>query len=146
MNMEKTDLAIDLFNSGFNCAQSVFSVFSEEYGLPQETALKISCGLGGGVRSGEICGAVSGAVMVIGLKNGQFVQNDLKAKDLCYSETIEFLNQFRQRNKSTVCRELLGVDISKGDGREQAANRNLVNTVCSGMIVSAIEILEDMGY
>jgi C_GCAxxG_C_C family probable redox protein len=144
--MEKTEMALDLFNSGFNCAQSVFAVFSEDYSLPQETALKIACGLGGGVRSGEVCGAVSGAVMVIGLKYGHYLQTDLKSKELCYSETVEFLDQFRKRNNSIVCREILGVDISKGDGREQAANKNLFKTVCNNMIISAVEILEDMGY
>ena len=54
--------AAELFAEGFNCSQSVFSVFAEKYGLPKETALKIGCGFGGGMRNAEVCGAVTACV------------------------------------------------------------------------------------
>jgi len=62
--------AADIFNGGHNCAQAVLGAFCEEYGLDTDTALRIARGLGSGVRNAEICGAVSGAVLVIGLKYG----------------------------------------------------------------------------
>lgn len=144
--MSKTELALELFRSNFNCAQSVFAAFSEDYGIPREMALKISSGLGGGVRCGEVCGAASGAVLVIGLSCGHSVLGDMQAKEFNSSETVEFMKRFRERNKSCVCREILGIDISSPENRMKAKEQNLFNTVCVDMVTSAVEILEDMGY
>ena len=144
--MDKTQQAAELFAGGFNCAQSVFAVFSEDYGLPRELALKISGGLGGGVRCGEICGAVTGGALVIGLNCGQTEPGDLQAKEFCGKETAEFVRRFREKNGGHICRELLGIDISVGDNRAKAKEMGLFGTVCTKAIESAIEILEDMGY
>lgn len=142
----KKEMAAELFNNGFNCSQSVLSVFCEKYNMKKETALKISCGLGGGFRSGEICGAVSGAVLVIGLKYGQFMAEDKDSKSECYSKTVEFINVFKSKNNSAICRQILGYDISTKDGYEQAQNKNLFKTTCVDMVKSAVEILEELGY
>jgi C_GCAxxG_C_C family probable redox protein len=144
--MDHTELALDTFKNNFNCAQSVFSTFSEAYGLPRETALKLAGGLGGGVRCGEVCGAATGAVLVIGLKCGQTLPGDVQAKEYCNEQTAEFMRLFRERNGSCLCRDLLGIDISVGDNRRVAKEKNLFNTVCTDLITSAVEILEDMGY
>ena len=142
----KSRVAEELFNSGFNCSQSVLAVFCEKYGMSQEFALKIASGFGGGVRSGEICGAASGAVMVIGLKYGQYIADDKKTKSHCNLETKNFLNKFRSKNNSVVCRDILGCDISTTQGVEQAQSKNLFTTTCVEMVVSAVAILEEMGY
>lgn len=143
--MDRTQIATELHDGGFNCAQSVFVSFCESYGIPKETGLKIAGGLGGGVRSGEICGAVSGAVLVIGLKYGQTVPGDLQAKEFCGAETVKFISAFRERNKAITCRELLGIDTSVGNNREIAKNRGLL-AICPSLINSAVEILQEMGY
>jgi len=142
----KQDSAAELFNNGFNCAQSVLAVFCEAYGLNRETALKVACGLGGGVRSGEICGAVSGAVIVIGLKYGHCQPEDTESKANCYAKTVEFLNIFKEKNGCITCREILGYDISTKEGMEQAKNKNLFKATCTGMVKSAVSILEELGY
>lgn len=142
----KSEIAAELFDSGFNCSQSVLAVFCEQYGLDKETALKMSCGFGGGMRSGEVCGAVSGAVLVIGLKYGQFEADDKASKDACYSKTVEFLDAFRAKNKSVVCRQILGCDISTKEGYAQAQSGNMFKTTCVDMIKSSVEILEELGY
>lgn len=139
MNIPKSQTAVELFLNKCNCAQSVFSVFCEEYGLDLETAQKIACGFGSGVRTAEICGAVSGAVMVIGLKYG-------KSKELCNVKTLEYINTFRTKNKAIVCRDLLQCDIAVPDGREKAVRDNLFQTICVDLVVSSIQILEDLGY
>lgn len=144
--MTKAEQAVELFRSGFNCSQSVLAVFCEKYGLPQKTALKLACGLGGGVRSGEICGAASGAVIAIGLKQGQSISADKETKSLCYVETVDFLNRFREQNGSIVCRAILKHDISTKTGMEQAQQENLFQTVCVDMITRAVKILEEMEY
>ncbi len=144
--MSKIEMALELFRNNFNCAQSVFAAFSEDYGIPRDTALKIASGLGGGVRCGEVCGAASGGALVIGLSCGHSILGDITTKEFCNGETVEFMKRFRERNKSCTCREILGIDISVGDNRLKAKEQNLFNTVCVDMVTSAVEILEDMGY
>jgi C_GCAxxG_C_C family probable redox protein len=144
--MEHVELARELFSRNFNCAQSVFAAFAEDYGLSQEMALKLASGFGGGVRCGEVCGAASGAVLVIGLKNGHSKLGDMETKEFCNSETVEFMREFKKVRGSCVCREILGIDISVGDNRLKAKEMNLFNTVCVDMVTRAVEILEDMGY
>lgn len=144
--MDKTELALETFRSNFNCAQSVFSAFSEDYGLQREQALLISSGFGGGLRCGEVCGAASGAVMVIGLCHGQAISGDIESKELCNSDTTEFMHRFRQNQSSYLCRDILGIDISEPDNRAKAKELNLFNTLCVEAIKSAVSILEDMGY
>lgn len=140
------EAAAELFNCGFNCAQSVFAIFSEKFGMQQDQALKVSCGFGGGVRCGEICGAVSGAVMVIGLRYGQSRAEDQEGKLKCYAETVEFTDRFRKKNESIVCRDILGYDISTPGGKEMAEKNNLFKTTCVDMVISAVKTLEEMGY
>ena len=144
--MEKTLLAADTMLGGFNCAQSVFTAFSEDYGLPREMALKVAGGLGGGLRAGGICGAALGATMVIGLKHGQTVPGDLTQKALCAQETADFLKTFRESHGSCFCNDILGVDMSTEEGRAEAKAKNFHNTVCIDVVKRAVEILEDMGY
>ena len=136
--------AKEFFTNGFNCAQSVLSVFCEKYGLSSATAAKMSCGMGSGFRFGQICGAASGAVLVVGLKCGQTVTGDKEAKQLCYEKTEEFLKLFRERNESFICREILGCDISTKEGSELA--RAQFTTTCVRMIESAVCLLEELEY
>ena len=120
--MTKSERAEELFNSGLNCAQAVFAAFCEEYGIDKETALKMTAGMGRGFRSGEICGAAAGAVMVIGLKHGD-------DKRMCAAKTDAFLNEFKNANNSIVCRELLEI---------RAENKRK----CIDLVMSAADILE----
>ena len=88
--MTKAEEAIEIFSKGFNCSQAVFAVFSESYGIEKESALKIACGFGGGMRNCEVCGAVTGAVMVIGARYGHRSESDTEGKAYCYKKTREF--------------------------------------------------------
>ena len=142
----KAPQAAGFFSDGFNCAQAVLAVFCEKYHMDKETALKLAGGFGGGMRSGEICGAVSGAVMVIGLKYGHCEAQDKAAKLNCNSKTVEFMSLFRNKNKSVVCREILGYDLSVKEEYDQAQNQNLFKTTCADMVKSAVTLLEELGY
>ena len=108
---ERSDKAVDLFNSGFNCSQSVFAAYADLFGMDEETALRVSAGLGGGVgRSREVCGAVSAAAMLVGMKYGATDGGDSEAKQRTYAVVQQVIAEFRQTNHSIVCRELLGLD------------------------------------
>ncbi|MDR0496836.1 MAG: C-GCAxxG-C-C family protein, partial [Treponema sp.] len=96
----KVKEAIDCFNNGFNCSQAILSTYCEEFGLDKNTALKIACGLGGGMgRLQETCGAVSGAYLLIGLIHGKGIKEDDTAKEKTYTLVREFAKKFEERNK-----------------------------------------------
>ena len=130
------------FYEGFNCSQAILSTYCEDFGLDKKTALKLACGLGAGMgRLGETCGAVSGAYLVIGLAYGKCMPDDDAAKEKTYETVREFSRLFEAKNKTTVCRELLGVDLITGDKRI-ASER--VQTVCPRAVQDAAEILESL--
>ena len=143
----KADVAsTELFNCGFNCAQAVLGVFCDDYDLDQEDAFRLTCGLGGGAHCGELCGAVSGGVLVVGLKHGNAIAGDTGAKMNCARSSAEFTKKFRERHGSVVCRELLGIDISAPENWELAKSSGLFDVKCRGFVRDAVELLEELGY
>jgi C_GCAxxG_C_C family probable redox protein len=143
--MSKVELAVTCFKEGFNCAQAICSVYGQEYGLDRKTALKVSCGFGAGMGCmAEICGAVTGAYMVIGLKYGRSDVLDLSAKEKTYKLVREFSEKFKSRNGSIVCKELLGMDISTAAGMKAAQKRNIHGTCCREFVSDAAEIIEEI--
>lgn len=107
---DRVERAVELFKSGFNCSQAVFAAFAGEFGMDEETALKVSAGLGGGVgRSREVCGAVCGASMVVGFKYGAVQGDDTESKQKCYEVVQEIIAEFRKTNPTIICRELLSL-------------------------------------
>lgn len=140
--MSKVEQALACFNNGYSCSQAVFSTYSEQLGLDKESALKVSCSLGGGMgRLGETCGAVSGAYLLIGLKYGKVKSDDNLAKEKTYQLVREFAQRFEERNQHTSCKKLLGVDLLTGDKNLIAEQ---VKTICPKMICDAAEIIEEM--
>ncbi len=98
--------ATAIHESGYNCAQSVLSAFQDVTGLDAKTALAISGGFGGGVRCGEICGAVSSAIMVLGLLNPFCDPSDLEAKERIAELTRCFTGTFQKEFGALRCDEL----------------------------------------
>ena len=141
----RAEKAAALMRSGFTCSQAVLAVFCEKYGLDEKTALRIACGLGGGIKSGEVCGAVAGAVLVIGLKYGHHNAANKEGKALCGAKVREFVHSFRGRKGHIVCREILGIDISTPEGLARAKAAKLFEMVCEGLVFGAVEILEESG-
>jgi C_GCAxxG_C_C family probable redox protein len=129
--MKKSEEAVKLHAEGCNCAQAVLLSYCDKYGMDRETAMRTASGLGGGMRVGDVCGAVSGAVLVIGLKNGPSQPGDKEAKKLCNEKTAEFIKEFRERFGNYTCRELI-----------KAAGGKICDTVIAG----AAELLEEKGY
>jgi len=137
--------AATLFAEGFNCAQAVLTSHAQQFGLVPETALKLSAAFGAGMgRQGEVCGAVTGALMVIGLASGHSIADDKEAKERTYRLARRFLNEFAQRNGSIRCRELLGCRIDEAEGMERARQQVLFTTICPRLVDEASEILEQM--
>jgi len=141
--MTSAQRAVETFESGFSCSQAVFAAFSEALGLERTLALKIAQPFGGGIAgTGSTCGAVSGGLLVIGLKHGRLRPEDAAAKEKTYALVREFLARFAERHGSIICRELLGVDLSTPEGHEEARRRGLFAERCSRFVSEAAEILE----
>ncbi len=142
--MSKTDLARSYFEQGFSCSQAVAAAFAAEFGLDGPMMLRIAAAFGGGIaRSGDTCGAVSGALMVIGLKHGA-IQPDPAAKERTYERAREFIARFQARNGAVDCRDLLGHDFATPEGREAIKELKVTRAICPGLVTSAVEILEEM--
>ena len=142
--MNRKETALQTFENGFNCCQAVLSAFYEAYALERATALKIAAGFGGGLRRGEVCGAVAGAVMVLGLQYGHCEEGDNTAKLRANAKTVEFIKRFEKRNGTILCRKLLGYDISDEQQHKQAAEKGVFSTVCPRIIEEAVVILGEM--
>ena len=97
--------------SGYGCSQSVVAAFADLYGLDDTMAKRIAAGFGGGVgRMRMMCGTVSALVILLGLDCGQTEGSDHEGKAACYKVVQELLEEFKQRNGSIICADLLGLN------------------------------------
>lgn len=142
--MTKSEKASELFSNGFNCSQAVLTAFAPDFGLDEKLALMLGTQFGGGARNGEMCGAVSGALMVLGLKYGHYESDNSKQKSRAYAIAVEYTNRFKELNGSIVCRDLLGYDLTKPDEAACIKEKNLFGDICPKMIKSAVEVLESI--
>lgn len=143
--MSKKKEALKTFGERFNCAQAVFASFAGDLGLDRRTALRAASGFGSGMAGMALtCGAVTGALMVIGMKYGYISGEDRQAKSRTYDLAKEFIREFSQQNGSIVCRELLGCDVSTPDGLRLAREKDLFRTLCPKYVRSSVIILEEM--
>ncbi len=138
--MKKSEIAKEKFQC-FNCCQSVLFPFCEESGLPEKAALLLTSGFGGGMGRGATCGVVTGAYMVLGLKNTPAATiSETKAK--IKATVKKFNNTFIEKHGSLVCKELIGYDLSIHEEAEKASDADVFNTICSKLVVSSVEIIE----
>jgi C_GCAxxG_C_C family probable redox protein len=143
--MSEVEKAASCFSEGFMCSQAVLSAYAGQFGMDRETALKVSAAFGGGMgRMGEICGAVTGAFMVIGLKYGRTQVADTKSHEKTNRLVKEFVGRFKSLNGSIVCRELLGCDLSTPDGLKTFVDKKLRDTLCNKFVRDAAEIVEQL--
>jgi C_GCAxxG_C_C family probable redox protein len=143
--LSKAEKAKEQFEKGFSCAPAVFSTYSKQLGLEKELALKIACGFGGGIgRMGRTCGAVTGAVMAIGLKHGQSDAADKESGQETRKLVKEFIDRFAALHGSIECKELLGYDLTSARGLKAARESGVFENKCPGFVYDAACILEDV--
>jgi C_GCAxxG_C_C family probable redox protein len=139
------EAAAAMFLQGYNCAQSVLVCCGREYGLPRETAVRVAQAFGGGIgRTGNVCGAATGALMVIGLKCSAKDAADLPAKAEAARIAQEFLARFKARSGSLLCRDIIGCDLSTPEGFKYAVESGRHQTICPKAIRDAAEIIEEL--
>jgi len=143
--MNNIEASSDLFNQGYSCAQAICAAFGPRYGIDRDTCLRLSSALGGGVgRQGDTCGAVVGALIILGLDCGAIVVEDPAAKAQAYARASEFISRFNELHKTVTCRELMGVDISTPEGMKRAGELGLSKTICPVLVKDAASILQSM--
>ena len=135
---------IKMFGAGIDCSQIVLSSVHKELGITKKQALKIAACFGGGMWHGETCGCVVGALIALGLKYGPGKGNDKEGKDLLLAKKAEFEEKFSKVNKSCLCREILGYNLSVPEEMEKIQEENLLLIKCPEVVKSAIKILKEM--
>ena len=142
--MTKTERAVHLFQNGLNCAQAILTVFGEPYGVDEQMAKRLGRPLGGGLgRMGLTCGAITGATLVLGLTQ-RAGRDEAEARTEVGRSVQEFIRRFEKRHGSSLCRDLLGADMSTEPGAKRIKEEKLVAQVCPGVVRDAAEILSEI--
>ena len=140
--MSNPEKAKSRFENGYACSQSVLSTLAPELGLDEETAFKISSAFGGGmVRHGEVCGAVTGALMALGLKFGSPTANDEEA---VRTASQELMQRFEAEKGSLLCRELLGYRLIVPEELVQARESGVFQTRCPLFVQRSTELAKEI--
>jgi C_GCAxxG_C_C family probable redox protein len=140
----RIDEAAAHFAEGYSCSQAVFVTFAPQLGLDERTALKIASPFGGGMgRTGGPCGAVSGALMALGLAAGHTDPLDKAGKEKMYAISREFIERFQGLHGAINCPALLGTDIGTSEGMQTARETGVLKTKCPVFVRDAVGILED---
>ena len=143
---ERIKKACDLFLQGFNCSQSVFGAYADDYGIPLDLALRLSASFGGGIgRTRSTCGAVCGMAMLVGLEEGQTQPGDSLQKQKNYKAVQELMAKVREKHGSTQCAELLKLRAdAKVSSVPQARTEDYYRTrPCLRMVETAVSLFED---
>ena len=137
--MSNVEKAVECFSKGFNCAQAIISTYGGDYGLKEADGLRVAAAFGAGIaRSGDVCGALSGALMVIGLKHAKGVES----KEKVIAAAQDFMKAFAGRCGSVNCKELLGIDLSTPEGQKKFKEGRLSRSRCCEFVRASAELLE----
>lgn len=141
---EYIEKAEKYFSMRYHCSQSVLAAFANELGISEEQALKLGGCFGGGMCMGEVCGAVIGGLMALGLKFGQSDIDDLNSRIKTNDVAKALLLRFEEANGSYLCKELLHYDLSIEKERKKVIEMGLFKTFCPQMVKSATQITYDL--
>lgn len=132
-----------LHNEGFNCAETVLKIATEQWGIKDAIIPKIATAFGGGIgRKGSACGALTGGVMAIGARFGRSVGSDTASRDRSYALGLDFAKWFEKEFGSLICYDLIQCDLTTPEGREK--QRAMRKEKCSRFITRAAQGVLDL--
>jgi C_GCAxxG_C_C family probable redox protein len=142
--MENSEKALGYLKEKYSCSQSVFAAYADKLGIETKGVFKVAAGFGGGIgRTQDICGALTGAIMVLGCK--YFDENNpAGSKDFVYNKVKKFIEKFKERNKYVDCYDLTGVDFKREEWKSLFAKLNIHEEKCNKYVKDACEILDEM--
>ena len=143
-SMTHKEKALDYFSRKFHCSQAVLAAYAPELGLTEEQALKLGACFGSGMRKGEVCGAVTGALMALGLLYGQTNAGDSAGRLVSNKINDLMMDRFKEKCGSYICNDLLGCDISTAEGVQYCRDNNLFTEFCPKMVAAAVEVVEEI--
>lgn len=133
-----------LFVGGYNCAQAVFAAFSDVTGIDLETSVKLSSGFGGGMgRMREVCGAVSGMLMVLNAVEGYTSPTDNVAKMELYAKVQTLAGKFKEKNGSIICREIVKDSVTSTPVPTERNAEFYKKRPCGEYVEMAADIIAD---
>lgn len=138
----RPDYAVDRFLKSMNCYQAVLETYAPGLGMSALMARRVATALAGGMGMGSECGAVTGALLVIGLKYGKTTDTDQLADKETFQRVAGFCREFKARHEHLGCSQLLGVDMGTLDGVKEAEKLSLFTKRCPAYVRSAAEILD----
>ena len=141
--MDHSILAGDLFLGGYNCAQSVAVAFCDTTGLDKDFAARMASSFGGGIgRQREVCGAVSGMMMVLGLLYGYSAPDDDSSKKKQYQDIQALCGRFREEVGSIVCRDILN-DPPSDPAPSPRTAEYYAKRPCARMVMTAARLMDE---
>lgn len=140
--MSRRDEALALFEHA-NCCQSVLGAYGPDLGLALPDCLRVAAAFGAGMgRMGATCGALTGALMVLGLRHGHEIEADPQAgRDSVYGRVQVLTERFAQRFGGTDCRALTGCDLRTTEGRQAFKDGDVHHRVCADLVAGAVDLL-----
>ena len=141
--MNRFEKAFALHEEGYNCAQAVIGAYADVIGIGEQEAYSIGAGFGGGAGTGEICGAVSGAIIVLGLLTPVDMNDPVSSKKRTTALGKEFQKRFVEKFRHLRCHDLLRDPTQTSDATPAAQAMGVTNH-CRVMIVTAVELVEDI--
>jgi C_GCAxxG_C_C family probable redox protein len=143
--MARAENAADAMRSGFNCAQSIIKAYAAELSVEEDAVVRMAASFGGGLgRNGYVCGAVSGAAMVIGARFGNADAADTAARDRTYSAISDLLEKFQREHHTVLCRELISFEINTPEGYTRAREADVFQNRCPLFLRSVGKILDEI--
>jgi len=143
---KRVERATEIFGPHLcNCSQAIAVAFADSVGFDESCAMNAARGFGGGIgRHGRTCGAVTGAVMVLGIHGANLAEDEKQAKSKAYELSQEFFRRFSERHGTLECRDLIGLDLSTEEGRKLNDEKKVTRTLCPNFVQTAAEIVEEL--
>ena len=145
-SVNRIQRAVNDYMGDCTCSQSIVANFGPEFGLDRDLALRLAAGFGSGMGHGGICGAVTGAMMVLGLRYGQAQEDDPNGESRTHEAMEFFVEHFQARNGSILCRDLLGLNVETPEEMQAVLAQNPTQTRCPKYVKDAAQILELILY
>ncbi len=143
--MDKSEIAVNKFKDGYNCAQSVLFSYADKLNISRDLALKMANGFGGGIgRKQEVCGALSGGILVLNLIYGRGENEDKQKQEIVYSLVRELMDKFEEKYGSVNCKKLLdGCELMTSEGQEQFKSNKLIEK-CYDYVEFTVRALDEI--
>ena len=143
--MNRSEIAVNKFKEGYNCAQSVLFSFADMLDISENEALKLATGFGGGMgRKQEVCGAISGGILVLSLLHGRGENDDRQNQEITYAEVRQLIERFEEKYSTVNCSKLLdGCVLETSEGQEQFKADNLI-LKCHDYVDYTVTLLDNI--